>query len=73
MKAVRRSVVSDVVPRVRSTLDLFDTELVVRAERAGYRIVEVPAVVEEKRATKTGLITRVPRTLRGIAAIRKTL
>jgi len=73
MKAVRRSVVSDVVPRVRSTQDLFDTELVVRAERAGYRIVEVPAVVEEKRATKTGLITRVPRTLRGIAAIRKTL
>ena len=73
MKAVRRSVVSDVVPRVQSTQDLFDTELVVRAERAGYRILEVPAVVEEKRATRSSLVTRVPRTLRGIAAIRKTL
>jgi glycosyltransferase involved in cell wall biosynthesis len=73
MKAVRRSVVSDVVPRVRSTQDLFDTELVVRAERAGYRIIEVPATVEEKREAKTSLMTRVPRTMRGIAEIRRNL
>jgi glycosyltransferase involved in cell wall biosynthesis len=73
MKAVRRSVVSDVVPRVKSTQDLFDTELVVRAERAGYRIIEVPAVCEEKREAKTSLMTRVPRTLRGIAEIRRNL
>lgn len=73
MKAVRRSVVSDVVPRVRSTQDLFDTELVVRAERTGYRIIEVPAVCEEKREAKTSLMTRVPRTMRGIAEIRRNL
>lgn len=73
MKAIRRRVIADIVPQVQSTQDLFDTELVVRAERAGYRIVEVPASVEEKREAKTSLITRVPRTLRGILAIRRAL
>ena len=73
MKAVRRVVVEAVGPQVQATKDLFDTELVVRAERAGYRIVEVPAVVEEKREAKTSLLTRVPRTLRGIIEMRRRL
>jgi glycosyltransferase involved in cell wall biosynthesis len=73
MKAIRREVVTAIAPACRSTQDLFDTELVVRAERAGYRIREVPAVVEEKRRTRSSLVKRVPRTLRGIAAIRRSL
>ncbi len=70
MKAVRREVVEAVAPQVISTQDLFDTELVVRAEHAGYHIAEVPAVVEEKRETKSSLAKRVPRTLRGVWRIR---
>lgn len=73
MKAIRRDVVIEITPNCRSTQDLFDTELVVRAERAGYRIVEVPVVVEEKRDTRSSLVTRVPRTLRGVFAIRRNL
>jgi hypothetical protein len=73
MKLVRSAVVEDVVPSVISTTDLFDTELVVRAERAGYRIVEVPVSVEELRATQSSLIKRVPRTLKGVWAIRRSL
>jgi len=73
MKAIRRKVVDDIAPQVRSTKDLFDTELVVRAERAGYRIVEVPVVVVEERASKSSLLRRVPRTLSGMWAIRKNL
>jgi hypothetical protein len=73
MKAIRREVVAEIAPQVRSTQDLFDTELVVRAERAGYRIVEVPALVEEKRATNAHLVTRVPRTLRGVWRINRLL
>jgi glycosyltransferase involved in cell wall biosynthesis len=38
MKAFRRELVADVVPDVQSRQDLFDTELVLRAERRGYRI-----------------------------------
>ncbi len=70
MKMVRRQVVEAVVPLVDSTQDLFDTELVIRAERAGYRIAEVPAVVEEQRDTRSPFLSRVPRTLAGLARIR---
>jgi glycosyltransferase involved in cell wall biosynthesis len=73
MKLVRTTVVDAVAPDVISTTDLFDTELVVRAERAGFRIVELPATVEELRDTKSSLVKRVPRTLKGVWKIRKDL
>lgn len=73
MKAIRRRVVDEIARDVISTQDLFDTELVVRAERANFTIVEVPALVEEKREAKTSLVTRVPRTLRGVWRIRSSL
>ncbi len=70
MKAVRAKVVERLVPQVASTKDMFDTELVLRAERVGYRIVEIPAAVVELRDTDQGLLKRVPRTLVGIARLR---
>ena len=73
MKAIRRVVIDEIASDVISTQDLFDTELVVRAERANFRIVEVPAVVEEKREAKTSLVKRVPRTLKGVWNVRKSL
>ncbi|MBI5156541.1 MAG: glycosyltransferase family 2 protein [Acidimicrobiia bacterium] len=73
MKVIRGSVVAAVAPAVISTKDLFDTELVIRAERARYRIREIPAVVEEIRQTRSSLIKRVPRTVRGLLRIRRAL
>ena len=73
MKVIRREVIAALAPAVISTKDLFDTELVIRAERAGYRIREIPAVVEELRQTRSSLIKRVPRTVRGLWRIRRAL
>jgi hypothetical protein len=73
MKVIRGSVVTAVAPAVISTKDLFDTELVIRAERAGFRIREIPAVVEEVRQARSSLIKRVPRTVRGLLRIRRAL
>jgi len=73
IKAVRRDVVQDLAPKVVSRKDLFDTELVVRAGHAGYRIVEFPIVVEEQREARSKLWKRIPRTLRGIWRIRRQL
>ncbi|MEN8240023.1 MAG: glycosyltransferase family 2 protein [Actinomycetota bacterium] len=73
MKLVRKNVVDTVAPDVISTTDLFDTELVVRAERAGFRIQELPASVEELRDAKSSLVKRVPRTLKGVWRIRRDL
>ena len=73
MKGFRKSLVAELAPQVVSTQDLFDTELVVRAERAGYRIVEVPVTVEEIRQAKSSLLKRAPRTIAGLFKIRRTL
>jgi glycosyltransferase involved in cell wall biosynthesis len=73
MKAFRRQVVAAIAPAVVSRKDLYDTELVVRAERAGYRIQEVPVVVEEMRTARSSLVKRVPRTIRGLFRIRRIL
>ena len=73
MKAFRRSLVDDLAGLVVSRKDLYDTELVVRAERNGYRIVEIPVVVDEIRAARSSLVKRVPRTVVGLVRIRRIL
>jgi hypothetical protein len=42
---------------------MFPSELVIRAERAGLRIVEIPVRVLEKRAPTINLVKRVPNVL----------
>lgn len=73
MKGFRRALVDEIGPQVVSTEDLFDTELVVRAERAGYSIIEVPVTVEEMRSAKSSLIKRAPRTVVGLIRMRRRL
>ncbi len=73
MKAFRGSLVGEIAPNVVSTRDLFDTELVLRAERRGARILEVPVVVEELRPARSSFLRRVPRTLVGLFQLRRLL
>jgi glycosyltransferase involved in cell wall biosynthesis len=73
MKVISASVVADIVDQVVSTQDLFDTELVLRAERAGYAIAELPAVVEEIRPARSSFLRRVPRTVRGLLRVRRLM
>ncbi len=60
-------------PITVSGTDLFDTELILRAERDGAKIEEVPVVVAELREARSGLFGRIPRTLRGLLRIRRSL
>jgi hypothetical protein len=73
MKALRRANVDRIARRCRFGTDLFDTELVLRAERAGLAIAELPVSVEERRPSRTPIWRRVPRTLVGLARLRLTL
>lgn len=73
MKAMRRAPVEALVRRCRFASDLFDTELVIRAERAGVRVAELPARAEERRPSRTPIWKRVPRTLLGLVLLRITL
>jgi len=73
IKGFRCGAIQDLVRRVRLTQDLFDTELIVRAERAGLVIRELPVHVTEKRPSHSNVMRRVPRVLRGLLWLRWVL
>ena len=63
----------DAVRASRSGADLFDTELIIRAEHSGLVTAEVPVTVTELRPARTSIARRVPRTLVGLAVLRVRL
>jgi glycosyltransferase involved in cell wall biosynthesis len=73
MKALRRAAVLPVVERCRFGTDLFDTELILRAERAGLEVVEVPVNVVEQRPSRTSILGRGTRAVRGLVRLRVAL
>lgn len=73
MKAMRRAAVAPVAEQCVFGTDLFDTELILRVERAGMQVAEVPVVVEEKRPSRTPIVGRVLRTLVGLVRLRVVL
>jgi glycosyltransferase involved in cell wall biosynthesis len=70
MKAMRRSAVVPIVEQCRNGTDLFDTELVLRADRAGMPVAEVPVTVEEHRPSRSPIARRIARTLFGLVRLR---
>ena len=44
----------------RFTRDIFDTELVIRGERAGFRLLELPVTVAEQRPPRSSIFGRAP-------------
>jgi glycosyltransferase involved in cell wall biosynthesis len=73
LKLMTKASMAELVAACRSGADIFDTELVLRAERAGRRVVEVPVRVTEQRPPRTGIAGRIPRTLVGLGRLRLTL
>lgn len=73
MKAMKRATVLPVVEQCRLGTDLFDTELVLRAERAGLGVTEVPVTVRESRPSRTSILRRGLRTVRGLVVLRLAL
>ena len=73
MKAMRRLSVLPLVAACRFGTDLFDTELVLRAERAGLPTGELPVAVEELRPSRTAIARRIPRTVAGLVRLRVAL
>ncbi len=69
MKAMRRNVVTQYARQCHLGRDLFDTELILRVERAGLPTSEIAVSVEERRPARTSIIRRVPRTLTGLAKL----
>jgi glycosyltransferase involved in cell wall biosynthesis len=73
IKAMNRAAVEPFARACRSGQDLFDTELILRVERAGLKTAEIPVGVEELRPARTSIARRVPRTLLGLVKLRIAL
>jgi glycosyltransferase involved in cell wall biosynthesis len=73
IKAMQREVVEPYARICTFGQDLFDTELILRVERAGLRTAEIPVEVRELRQARSTFVTRVPRTLRGLCRLRWAL
>lgn len=69
LKAFVRDRLLEVVADCLVEHDLFASELVIRAERRGVRIAEIPIRVVEKRAPSINLVRRVPGVLKGLVKL----
>lgn len=69
LKAFHRERLMPVVESCVVDKDLFASEFVIRAERGGYRIVEVPVEIIEKRQPSINLFRRVPTVFRNLAQL----
>lgn len=69
LKAFHRETLLPIVEQCVIDRDLFASELVIRAGRAGLRIIEIPIRLDEKRPPAINLFKRVPNVLRGMAKL----
>lgn len=70
MKVLRREPLVPLAEKCRFGTDLFDTELILRAERAGLKSGEVPVVVQEMRPSRSSIAKRIPRTIANLVRLR---
>ena len=69
MKAMRRVDVAPIAQQCIFGIDLFDTELILRVERAGYVTAELPCVIRETRPARTKMISRIWRSVKGLVRL----
>jgi glycosyltransferase AglD len=73
IKALRLDVLRPVVEQCELGTDLFDTELVLRAERAGHAVEAIPVSVRETRPSRTPITRRAARSIVGLLQLRRAL
>jgi glycosyltransferase involved in cell wall biosynthesis len=69
LKAFDRAALLPIVESCVIDRDLFASELVIRAGRAGLDVIEIPVRLHEKRPPAINLTRRVPHVLRGLAKL----
>lgn len=73
LKALRRAPLAPLVEKCQFGQDIFDTELILRAERSGLVVAEIPVAIDETRPPRTPIARRIPRTLGGLGRLWWTL
>jgi glycosyltransferase involved in cell wall biosynthesis len=70
-KAMRRDLAQALLPEVEDQAWFFDTELLVRAERAGLRVVEVPVAWVEDPTSTVRILRTAMDDIRGVLRLRR--
>ena len=73
LKAFKRERLTDVARACLVERDLFASEFVIRAQRMGRDVREIPIALHEKRPPSTALLRRVPRVLKGLIELGWTI
>ncbi|MDQ6696788.1 MAG: glycosyltransferase [Actinomycetota bacterium] len=73
MKALDRRQLLPIIRQCELNADLFDTELVIRAGRAGLPITEMPVTVREQRPPRSSILVRGMKTVGGLRRLRRAL
>ncbi|MFO0611269.1 MAG: glycosyltransferase family 2 protein [Polyangiaceae bacterium] len=69
LKAFDREVLLPIVRKCVVDRDVFASELVIRADREGVRVTEIPVRVLEKRTPSINLVSRVPNVIKNLAKL----
>lgn len=69
LKAFRREALLPVIKACVVDMDVFASEFVIRAWRAGLRVVEIPIQLQEKRKPSVHLFRRVPNVLKNVGKL----
>jgi len=72
-KILKREVITEILPRCKTDSDIFYTELIIKAQRAGFSIADFPVDVIEKRPTRFTFADRVLKTPANIYFLYKSL
>jgi len=70
VKGFRKDAISKLLNRIPGSSNIFETELLIEAEKEGYRIKEIPVVVKEFRPSREGLFRKIGRKLEDLLSIR---
>ncbi len=73
VKAIKRASLLTLVQACQFGGDIFDTELILRAERKGLTVRELPVSVADQRPPRTPISRRIPRSLWGLWRLHRAL
>jgi protoporphyrinogen oxidase len=71
IKAFRREKSIEIVEACKTSKDIFATELIIRMERSGFYMCEIPLEIEERRPPTINLMKRVPSTIKNLFTLWK--
>ena len=73
LKAFKRDSMIDIIKECQTGRELFASEFVIRSERDGKNILEIPIRLREKRPPAIKLFKRVPTVISGLIELKKVL